>query len=618
MTADYLVFARDSSNTIIGQIDDYESLTLNPKFNDVGAWAMTLDANSAKAALFDPGTGIVVYRKPTGGSWAVFFSGPLGSYGLKGDASGDTLTLGGPDDMTVLADRLALPGHGYPYETLVSSYSPLAYYRLGESFGTTASDASGHARNGTYHSGVALGFSAGIDDPDTCASFDGTVNAYVSCPTVAITTGSWWMHGWFYLAAAGTLGATDFACIAGYDANHRLLVHTADGKVWSQIGSASANTNLQGTVAHDTNTWHHVAYVWDGTKQYIYVDGALDISGTTANTPIWNSAYDLGTYGAGVAGTNYAWNGGLDEFAIGTGTLTAANITQIYNTGISRFGAADHEEAGYGRAGTGIWFYIDLNAGTDASGIDGGDSARVNSELSIGAAPTTIGSFINASARFDNLLTLCQNMATQGGDIGFRVLQSGTGLSLSIYTPADKTSNAKFSRDLGNLLDYDYSLARPKANYVYTLGGGQGTSRRVLEVDDSTSLSDWGRVEGSVDARDTTDVNTMYGRGQAYLDQNKSQVNFSCTAIDTDTCTYGKDYDLGDKVKVFLPDGTVVSDIVREVKIELTRAGGEDVKVGVGNPGNGAVLTPANAALRSVLSSHIETRTRVAQLERRW
>ncbi len=609
MTADYLVFARDSSNNLIGQVDDFETLTLNPRFNDVGSWAMTLDANSDKAALFEAGTGIVVYRKPSGGSWAVFFSGPLGAYQPKGGASGDTLTLGGPDDNTVLADRLCQPTHGYPYEALILADGATRFYRLGTG---TLVDAAGSGHDLSAIGGVVYTTNGLIDDPDGCVHLDGSTG-YLAAATTGLPTGNsaWSLEAWVYLAALNA--ATSHICGFGTQGTHQAAGIYLDATGKAHASTYSADTGTPSNGALSLNTAHHIVGTWDGTNLKCYVDGALVATATPGTASIGTAHCYIGMQ---VNGANN-FGGFIDEVAMYSTTLSATTITNHYNYGVSRFAGDTNEQSGYGKAGDGIWAYIDVNVGPDADGVDGGDSARVNSELSVGTTPD-LGDYIQASARFDNLLELCRGMAVSGGDIGFRVLQSGTGLSLTIYTPSDKTSNAKFSRDLGNLLDYDYSLSRPKANYVYVLGGGQGTARKIMELGDSTSISDWGRIEGSVDARDTSDLDTMYARGSAYLDQNKSQVNFSCTAIDTDTCTFGADYDLGDKVKIWLPDGTTISDLVREVKIELTRGGGEDIKIGIGNPGNGAILTPANAALRRVMQSHIGVATRVAQLERRY
>ncbi len=68
------------------------------------------------------------------------------------------------------------------YADVVLADSPLAYYRLGESSGTTMTDSSGNGRHGTYVGSPTLG-AAGLVPGDTCADFDG-VNDYAAAGTV--------------------------------------------------------------------------------------------------------------------------------------------------------------------------------------------------------------------------------------------------------------------------------------------------------------------------------------------------------------------------------------------------------------------------------------------------
>ena len=62
------------------------------------------------------------------------------------------------------------------YESAVMGDTPSAYYRLGESSGTTATDTSGNGNNGTYSAiGVTLGTTGAItNDTDTAATFGGS------------------------------------------------------------------------------------------------------------------------------------------------------------------------------------------------------------------------------------------------------------------------------------------------------------------------------------------------------------------------------------------------------------------------------------------------------------
>ena len=84
------------------------------------------------------------------------------------------------------------------YAATVLADGPAAYWRLGESSGTTATDATGHGFNSTYYNGVSLGASGAIGgDSNTAASFDGVddrVNGSVVTTQVSGVTLEAWVN----------------------------------------------------------------------------------------------------------------------------------------------------------------------------------------------------------------------------------------------------------------------------------------------------------------------------------------------------------------------------------------------------------------------------------------
>jgi hypothetical protein len=62
-----------------------------------------------------------------------------------------------------------------PYRDVVLADNPAGYWRLGESSGTVAADATGGGNPGTYLGGVTLGVPGGLPgDPDRAARLDGS------------------------------------------------------------------------------------------------------------------------------------------------------------------------------------------------------------------------------------------------------------------------------------------------------------------------------------------------------------------------------------------------------------------------------------------------------------
>src|SRR6185312_11736410 len=204
--------------------------------------------------------------------------------------------------------------------------------------------------------------------------------------------------------------------------------------------------------------------------------------------------------------------------------------------------------------------YVSDNAGSTAL------TARQVFGLALAADPV-LGSSVTGNERFTNLLAVIQQLAISGGDLGFKLIQTNVGvLTFTIYGPQTQ-SNAIFSRELRNLLDATYTLDGPQANQYLGAGGGDGTARTLVQDEDSASESTWGRVEGFIDARDTTDTPTILQRIDAQLASDAEQTNLSITPTDTAALQFGRDYNLGDVVSVQV-DSTTITDIIRQLHIQ--------------------------------------------------
>lgn len=112
----YTVEVRDRWLNIVGPIDSFSSLTFTDVWMGVGGWVLNIAPTSAAVTdLLAPGAGIVVRNNGT-----VIYSGPVGvgrsdlpairrQVGVGDGEYVDSLVVSGPDDMTHIADRIALP-----------------------------------------------------------------------------------------------------------------------------------------------------------------------------------------------------------------------------------------------------------------------------------------------------------------------------------------------------------------------------------------------------------------------------------------------------------------------------------------------------------------------------
>ncbi len=220
------------------------------------------------------------------------------------------------------------------------------------------------------------------------------------------------------------------------------------------------------------------------------------------------------------------------------------------------------------------------------------------------------GSSVRGRGRFHTLLELLQPLALSGGDLGFRIAQVGAALEFQVYVPADRTATAVFSEEFGNLAGYAYKWTRPSANYVYVGGQGEGTARTIVEGPDQPSIDAYGRVELLKDRRDVDTVATLeQARGET-LTEGQAATALSISPIDTDAVTFGRDYNLGDRVTVVV-EGEPIRDVVREVVLTLTPDRGEEFTPVVGTPG---APSPSTLAL---FTNQERLSRRVSQQERR-
>lgn len=120
-TYPWRIEVRDAALNKVGELDDYQSLEMLLKFNDVSTWQLTVDRRNRLAAdLIADGAGIVVSR-----SGVSILSGYWTDQEHNKSDTTNTLTLSGVDDTVWLKRRLAHPQPGStapPYSTTAEDF----------------------------------------------------------------------------------------------------------------------------------------------------------------------------------------------------------------------------------------------------------------------------------------------------------------------------------------------------------------------------------------------------------------------------------------------------------------------------------------------------------------
>lgn len=261
--------------------------------------------------------------------------------------------------------------------------------------------------------------------------------------------------------------------------------------------------------------------------------------------------------------------------------------------------------------------YVNYNVGPGAT------VARQKSGLILNVIDPVIGGTITGRARFDNLLVFLQSLALSAGDLGFNIIQSSTSnqLIFNVYQPVNRTSGVIFSPRLGNLRGFNYSTQAAEANYVAVGGGGEGTARTFYEQGDSASITLLDRrIEQFVDRRDTTVTGELTQTAVKELASKGTTYSLSITPIDTESLSFGRDYNLGDKVTVVasvakpgqtVPPSITIQDIVREINITVNYDSGEVIVPAIGTTESG------RSSIASLFSRINKTVSRISNLERR-
>lgn len=235
------------------------------------------------------------------------------------------------------------------YEQVVLNDSPLLYYRM---------DCPGYTTTAPMLSPVAVNYGSA---PENGYYPSGTVPGAVAgpaMPALGTNTTASPGNGIFSCVDAGNDPAFNPVGTQAFTAMTWFRTDPSDGRVQAMMShgaNSSWSLNLVGTngtvvwnsgagsvvstkILNDGN-WHFAAGVYDGAKNYLYIDGALNNSAAASGGVIGNSADDIllgGDPDFTLVGNNERYfAGALAQAAFYTNALTPGQISTIYLAGIS-------------------------------------------------------------------------------------------------------------------------------------------------------------------------------------------------------------------------------------------------------------------------------------------
>lgn len=228
--------------------------------------------------------------------------------------------------------------------------APLAWWRLGETSGTTAADSSGNGYTGTYVNSPTLGATGALtNDTGKCVDLDGT-NDHVSIPYAAAlnvqgTSVSAWIKRDVDTGAVEVIySSLNAAGTSGFE----LRVNASDKLELAQAVAGAPVATITGTTSLAVGTWYHVAvsfYMTTYEPHRLFVNGEVDgYADHTGNAQNGDTAQYIGAR----KGTSLFFNGKIQDVALWDQVIDAADFAWLYASGTAT-DAGDVDTAGYER-----------------------------------------------------------------------------------------------------------------------------------------------------------------------------------------------------------------------------------------------------------------------------
>ena len=237
---------------------------------------------------------------------------------LGGPETASALDAGGSDsglEASVLDADSGSPDSGPTYRDEILADNPLAYYRLGESSGTVASDETGNGHTGTYVAVMQGVPGALASDPNTAVSIVKADTSHVALSDRLTVSG----RGAFSIEAWIKPNALDetyrfVVCNERSAPRHgyAIVVHAQHGVFFERYVANDQKATPAAAIA--AGVYSHVVGTYDGSTLRLYMNGALaSEEGDVRNMPAYTTPAAIGAY---LQFADSVFDGAVDEVAL--------------------------------------------------------------------------------------------------------------------------------------------------------------------------------------------------------------------------------------------------------------------------------------------------------------
>jgi prepilin-type N-terminal cleavage/methylation domain-containing protein len=259
---------------------------------------------------------------------------------------------------------------------------PVAHWKLDETGGTTASDASGNGHHGTL-----VNMDPGSDwvsgKVGGALDFDGS-NDYVDCDNQLSHLTDFSVTAWVNPSSVGTDRQIVSKGYNGSITQWELKTTTGSGKVGFRHWAPGAS-GVQSNQKLTAGTWTHLAGTYDGTTWRLYWDGLLDAESLDGGPVETDQRLLLGAVDIN-GSPGQLWRGRLDDIRLYDRVLDSAEIAEL---------AEDTE------VGLVAWWRFDEHGGPNASDASGHGLAGTLVNMNPGHA--WVGGHLDNALAFDGI-----------------------------------------------------------------------------------------------------------------------------------------------------------------------------------------------------------------------
>lgn len=220
------------------------------------------------------------------------------------------------------------------YSDLAGSLGPMAYWRLGDSGGSQATDETG-SHHGDYENGTSTGADGAIAaDDNTAARFDG-VNDYIDLDRMDVSGSAVSLVAWFKPETFYRDDAQIISKATGTGTGHTYwMLSTAGGdrRLCFRLKTQTKGTKELKADDGDiqVGAWAFAVATYDGSTMRLYQDG-VEVGCKLHSGPISEDDDVDAWIGGNPSGeTKRPWHGTIDEVMIINRALSAEEIDDLY------------------------------------------------------------------------------------------------------------------------------------------------------------------------------------------------------------------------------------------------------------------------------------------------